>query len=109
MADKRIGTVSLGRGKVAHWYDSDIERPARSFVPGDSRVSEQPGGWRIRTRGDTGGYVMHVYRCEVHGEFDSLVSRADVPDSVPCETCGGIAWWGGSRCGQGKAPGECDS
>ncbi len=113
MSDRRIGRVTLdNRGKQGTWYESDPVKPIRVFVPGSEERVETVGSFVIRRRGDTEGRVMHTYRCEVHGEFDALVSRSDAPDAVWCSAddagnvCGRESHWAGSRCGQGKAPGE---
>jgi hypothetical protein len=67
------------------WHDSPRFRPIRSFASVSSSTVEPRGKtWGIRSRGDTTGTVKHSYRCPVHGQFDALVSRADVPDEMPC-------------------------
>jgi hypothetical protein len=68
---------------------TETEKPVRVVVPsgastGDSHVEPRGATWGIRERGDTGGTVVHAYRCPVHGIVDVRVLRADVPDEVPC-------------------------
>jgi hypothetical protein len=49
------------------------------------RVSLHPAGFRMRERGAIDATVVHAYRCPVHGDFDMRVSRADVPNALPCQ------------------------
>lgn len=106
--------------------------PLRLFVPGEtsapSTVTEHPAGFRVRTRGDTGGTVKHEYRCPVHGVFEAMVPRAEVPDAVVCQVrcphfhadgylvvegypstnaniCGRTSPWAGSSCSIGISSG----
>jgi hypothetical protein len=76
---------------------------------GRADAIEDRGSWRIVRRGDTSGRVAHDYECPDHGRFTALVSRADVPDTVPCERCEMPASWRGSMCGIGKPSGEVTS
>lgn len=64
----------------------DVEKPRIHVVPaGESPPEERPkGGFVKRYRGDTTGTVKHTYRCPVHGLFDEMVPRNDVPDMVLC-------------------------
>ena len=64
------------------------------------RVTEHPAGFRIRERGALDGYVVHQYRCPVHGTFDARVDRAHMPEEVACpamdlldpsDVCGALA------------------
>lgn len=113
------------------WHDSDRVRPLKFFVP-SGETTEERKGWTLRRRGDSEGQVLHSYRCPVHGVFDAMVSRAEVPDAVRCpegpgscdaeeaglniqlmaqgleveDVCGDFSPWAGSRCGIGHAAGE---
>ena len=40
--------------------------------------------WTLKLRGDPTGTIVHEYLCPVHGRFEAEVSRADVPDEMPC-------------------------
>lgn len=40
--------------------------------------------WTLKLRGDPTGTIIHDYLCPVHGRFEAEVSRADVPDVMPC-------------------------
>lgn len=116
-------------------------KPFKFFVPGDGEpVGESPAGrtWTTRLCGDTTGTVKHSYRCPVHGVFDAMVPRSEVPDEVACTaarmmcngSCGGPmdiecrdgcsdhpsqmecsrpSLWAGSICGIGHASGEVES
>lgn len=109
-------------------------KPFKFFVPGDSEAAgepQRPAGrsWTTRRRGDTTGTVKHSYRCSVHGAFDAMVLRAEVPDAVACTSrlssseavtlfegtdqtgslCGRLSLWAGSTCGIGHASGEVES
>lgn len=109
---------------------TDTPKPAlKLYVPGGpaslpSTVTEHPAGFRVRTRGDTTGTVKHAYRCPVHGVFEVMVPRSEVPDEVPCPeqgmtlsdpadaahfechaSCGCPSKWAGSSCGIGISSG----
>lgn len=93
-ADRRI----VFRPENDHGYTPrlrtvDVEHPHIHVVPGehadDSAVIPRGKTWGIRVRGDVDGRVRHSYVCPVHGQFDAMVSRASVPDAVPCEL---ISW-----------------
>lgn len=111
----------------------DVVRPTMFVVPAGPVVeTEQKRGFTVRTRGDTSGTVMHTYRCPVHGEFDAMVPRSEVPNRVRC-TVGPVrisglshggtgpdhgydkpecrTWspWAGSRCGIGVSAGYVES
>jgi hypothetical protein len=68
---------------------TETEKPARVYLAGgpglgDSSVVPRGKTWGIRERGDTGGTVVHAYRCPVHGVFEATVYRSYVPDVIPC-------------------------
>ena len=98
------------------WVTRPVERPVKIVVPdgappASSSVEPRGKTWGIRRRGDLEGQVKHAYRCPVHGEFEAMVPRSDVPDEVVCGSitgifCGRTATWAGSSCGIGHAAGE---
>lgn len=45
-----------------------------------------PRSWKLRLRGDPTGTITHEYLCPEHGRFTAEVSRADVPDEMPCRS-----------------------
>jgi len=109
------------------WVTRPVERPVKIVVPdgappASSSVEPRGKTWGIRRRGDLEGQVKHAYRCPVHGEFEAMVPRSEVPDVVSCpeeveapwnagdsrenEPCGCLSTWAGSSCGIGHAAGE---
>jgi hypothetical protein len=47
----------------------------------------------VKVRGDTTGERYAAYTCPEHGAFDARVSRAAVPDTQPCPSCGVTSRW----------------